>query len=896
MNSSKKWKIYFIPQTHWDKEWYFTKNVSDIFLINNLDKINKMAHDKKESNFTNFNYDGQYSIIDDYLAYFPERYSMLQNLAQNKKLIVGPWYTQTDTFNVLGESIVRNLLIGTRKSEQLGNCMKVGYIPDSFGFNANLPQIFNKAECKAMVHWRGVNSDHLKNGVFNVWKGIDGTEIPIYNQYKWGYGVAIGAFLKTSEWNTNWSLANMSQHAKQYLEYITPQLDILKSLTKNTNNKLLLPFGSDQMPIITYMNEWLEQVNKIDPDHNWVLSTYDQYFDDLLQEINLDQLSRLTGELRFGQYSRAHKTITSSRYDIKVKSKNLEYLIYHEAEPLALIYQKYGGEYPTTIIEKALKWLLECQAHDSQGGCNTDETNRSIIERLDSGYALIETQNTLMKKRIAQAIGLKENELLVFNLNLTASNIEKEMWIFTNQPKFGITDDNNQKVNFDVLYQKHINIEEFKVYENTHLNQNQHKRDEKGQYWSKIAINIKDVCALGYCVLKVNEENEHFNITFSKEKLIANDYFSIAIKEDGNFILTNLKTNELYQDAFYLQADFDAGDTYDYSPSKENQKPLQQLKHFEYHIEINNTIKSIVANYTYLIPSFLDSDKLIEQDISVCINLNNQYLDFDINLDNRGKDIRWRFISQTNINAKNSYADGAFCVAQRNLNLKENMVWERQCWSEKPIEIEAIESVCYLKDETKCHAIFVKGTNEYQVIGNNDQLAVTLFRAVSTIGRRKMLYRPGRASGIDAYPHATWESNLNKPLSFNLRILIKENDSDLVSLAKKWAITICYYQMQKINQFHWKGDTFVMCQDPLQTMKRQDSILSLNNIGPLVISAIKKSYDDNDIIIRVYNPSSTSYDWKEASQFHPVNLLERITSDSSTLIKPFEIKTYKIKK
>ena len=42
-----------------------------------------------------------------------------------------------------GESITRNLLYGLKDCEEFGDAMMIGYLPDSFGQSAQIPQILN---------------------------------------------------------------------------------------------------------------------------------------------------------------------------------------------------------------------------------------------------------------------------------------------------------------------------------------------------------------------------------------------------------------------------------------------------------------------------------------------------------------------------------------------------------------------------------------------------------------------------------------------------------------------------------------------------------------------------------------------------------------------------------
>ena len=82
-----------------------------------------------------------------------------------------------------------------------GKChpVKETYTPDSFGFNWNFPQILKHNECDALIYWIGIDENHIKNDVLNIWKGIDGTEIYTYNLFKYWYGGTYSAFYSIYE-------------------------------------------------------------------------------------------------------------------------------------------------------------------------------------------------------------------------------------------------------------------------------------------------------------------------------------------------------------------------------------------------------------------------------------------------------------------------------------------------------------------------------------------------------------------------------------------------------------------------------------------------------------------------------------------------------------------------
>ncbi len=100
--------------------------------------------DTLESNpdFKYFMVDAQGSLLDDYIKWMPQDKDRITKLVKEKKLVIGPWYTQTDQLVISGESIVRNMYYGMKRCETFGGYMNVGYVPDSFGQSGNMPQIY----------------------------------------------------------------------------------------------------------------------------------------------------------------------------------------------------------------------------------------------------------------------------------------------------------------------------------------------------------------------------------------------------------------------------------------------------------------------------------------------------------------------------------------------------------------------------------------------------------------------------------------------------------------------------------------------------------------------------------------------------------------------------------
>ena len=117
-------KVHIVPHFHWDREWYFTAEESKILLVNDMEEVLTMLETRED--YPCFVLDGQTSVLEDYFSVSPENRERVRALVQRGKLIIGPWYTQTDEMVVGGESIVRNLLYGMKDCREFGSPMMIG--------------------------------------------------------------------------------------------------------------------------------------------------------------------------------------------------------------------------------------------------------------------------------------------------------------------------------------------------------------------------------------------------------------------------------------------------------------------------------------------------------------------------------------------------------------------------------------------------------------------------------------------------------------------------------------------------------------------------------------------------------------------------------------------------
>jgi mannosylglycerate hydrolase len=158
-----------VPHTHWDREWYLPFEVFRLRLGSVVDGVLDTL--ERDPSFTSFTLDGQAIVLEDYLEVRPENEGRLQALLDAGRLEVGPSYVLPDEILVGGESLVRNLLLGRRVCRRFAvEPSGAGYLPDSFGHPAQLPQILAGFGIRTFLFSRGMGDEIDDVGVVFRWR------------------------------------------------------------------------------------------------------------------------------------------------------------------------------------------------------------------------------------------------------------------------------------------------------------------------------------------------------------------------------------------------------------------------------------------------------------------------------------------------------------------------------------------------------------------------------------------------------------------------------------------------------------------------------------------------------------------------------------------------------
>lgn len=809
-------EIKILMHTHWDREWYFTKDETQLLLRNHMFQVIEFLEENEDIIYI---LDGQSVMLDDFIEFAPKWKTRVENLVKRGALRVGPWYTQTDLLLVHGESIIRNLYYGMKKALEYGDVMKVGYAPDTFGHSSQMPQIYKQFGIESSFFWRGFSELKAKKSDF-IWKGIDGSTI---------FGI---------------NLATGYQGAK-YLESDIDELKvrmdkILKVLDNySATSQRLIMNGHDQMPIQKNIHEIMNKLKTLYPNDSVEITDFESYVDGLRDK----NLELVEGELVHSKHARIHRTITSTRMDIKLLNTELEYKIYNILEPLAIMGTELKIDYPHEIFEKCLKTLFGTHAHDSIGGCNSDSVNQDIKQRLLQVKEIVDTQIELYMRLISLA-GKNSNENIITMYNCLPYKREKErveLEFITRTSDFKIFLD-NKEVDYLLLEQEITDaglidrqvaarLLDIKVFK------------------SRVSFVVDSIDGLEVKYLTYKEgENYALLNKITKENSIENSLYKLEIK-DNKLNLFNKTTKEYLEDVFYIETSGDGGDSYDYSP------PYTDIVFNSK----NSTIKNIktlkgkdeeILFYTleFNLPKNQNSrdnnkiDTTVEFLVEISLN-NSELVNVKINHRNSVEDTRFRAVLNTQIKTDRVESDSHLCVVNKPVFFeKELSIWEEDKWAEKPVSIETFNSYVSLKEEKKEGTFFAYGLKEYEVVDGN--IYITLFRTFSHLGKRELINRPGRPSGIEI---PTPDNQLKDiEFNFNLAFSFIRKEKNNSQRAKEFLTPVLAYQLKEFNRFNLNSPN---------TLKKIDKKYNLE-LGNCVVSAINMSEDDKYIFVRIFNPSS----------------------------------------
>ncbi len=818
-------KIHVVAHTHWDREWYFSDNEAFIQFSYHMDEV---IYALENGELDYYYLDGQLSILDDYLKVYPNQETKIKELVEGNKLFIGPWYTQMDEFVVAGESVVKNLQIGIDMSKRLGGHTALGYLPDSFGQGKDMPKIYNGFGIEDAVFWRGMPNEVTKSREF-YWTAEDGSKVLTIN-IRNGYYAGV-------------ALVEGEIYQKKAI------LDIVSEDSATTN--ITLPVGGDQRAVDRNLKAIIEEANKeFAEEYQIEESNYPHIFNLLKKEAT--DLPTVQGEFMSGSVSKIHRSIYSSRYDLKKINDTIENRLIFQLEPLMLMADDLGIPFKRELMDYTWKLILKNHAHDSIGGCNTDKTNEMIMARYKEADQLSYSTVDYLVRKIAESIeGIQENDLVLFNTLPYRRTEPYTLEVSTKKTTIKLFDDQRHEIPFQLISTE-------KVYAGEVRRSKSDYDEAKYYYIHKISF-INELPALSYQIVSVEEQDE--SATQEKpvaleETMIENAAYKITFS-NGQFSILAKEQGITYKNCLHVEESGDEGDTYDYSPAYFDSIHHLFFETAEVAIQSGKFLSTMSVTGSWFVPKDLAARKAqkvdteIEYTLTLSLKNDSKRVDMKLSVNNQALDHRMRLVVKTPVKSQVSYADTLFGIVERNNHDPHIHDWRELGWKEEPTEIYPMIHYANTHDLETSWTVMSKGIKEYQVIDSD--MYITLFRGVGFLGRPELLRRPGDASGNQFRYIPTPDSQLLGSLEMELSLIIATdyNPAEIQREYQMYSVDTPYYQVQTLNRFTNPIQYFQSNKvDHLTTLKKSIDLSEL----PLVFSAIELSRDGEWINIRLYNP------------------------------------------
>ena len=346
-----------VPHTHWDREWYLPFEQFRLRLGAVVDGVLDTL--ESDSSFTSFTLDGQAIVLEDYVEVRPENEGRLRKLLAEGRLEVGPSYVLPDEILVGGESLVRNLLLGRRVCRRFGvEPSAAGYLPDSFGHPAQLPQILAGFGIRTFLFSRGMGDEIDDVGVF----------------FRWRAGSADVVACQMLPHYDNFARLTWHSDAEERVRGIVEHFG--EDVQRAGQREIVLANGSDHLPVEPELPEILRGLEETFGT-TFRIGRYDEHAPDP------EGLPSYEGELVGSRLQNVLRGVNSARIYLKQANERAETRLLSIETAAALRTLREDAPFPGADLRLAWRDLLRNHPHDSICGCSCDEVHRDMLVRYE---------------------------------------------------------------------------------------------------------------------------------------------------------------------------------------------------------------------------------------------------------------------------------------------------------------------------------------------------------------------------------------------------------------------------------------------------------------------------------------------------------------------------------
>jgi mannosylglycerate hydrolase len=762
--------LFVLAHTHWDREWYLPFST---FRVRLAGVVGTVLADLEAGRLEHFVLDGQAILLEDLLELRPELEPRLRTAVASGRLGIGPWYTLPDEFLVGGEALARNLLHGRTACRRFGEPSPVGYLPDTFGHVAQLPQILARAGIESFVYWRGHGDEVRDLPTEWRWEAPDGSAVLAL---RLAGGYCHGAALGYGEiWEVHHPRAvDLELALRQARERIA------SVVAASRGRVWALPAGCDHHPPQRRLDEILAGLRAAEPGldlrqaglEEWVAAVAAQELD----------LPSWRGELRGGREAHLLSGVLSARGWIKRRDEQLQTLLAGRLEPLvALGRLRHGLPAPRGSLALAWRTLLANHPHDSICGCSVDEVHREMATRYDQVEQLAVTELAVIGEACAPlfAPGREDDGRTVidiFNpLPFPRRALAERLVILLPEQApledLELVDEAGRPVPFraasrrwlqrfwNVDYRSLPTAREQRTQLETYLELFRERivrqRGDAGLVDQVIELQaLVELPPTGHARLQLRPRRGaavdplcatgpvQAEVSGAEGAWIENEALKVWLRADGRFDLLHKGSGRRFQELGLFEDGEDAGDEYDWSPAPEGETlgSAGLAGRLEL-VECTGLAATLRVDLLWELPVALSPDRRRRMAERLAVPLRVElrlraaapWLELRVELDNRVRDHRLRMLFPTGIVTDRLWSDGAFETRSRPLVRPGG-----EDWVQPPLGTVPQGEFSLVEDAAGGLALLNRGLPEIEALVGGDggvTLAQTLLRGVEWLSR-----------------------------------------------------------------------------------------------------------------------------------------------------------------
>jgi alpha-mannosidase len=365
---AKRFTLYFDSNAHIDAAWLWREAETIEVVHNTFSSVMNMMNARPD-----FTYTQSTAAYYDWTERFnPELFKQIQQRVKGGRWeVVGGMWVEPDCNLPSGESWARHLLYSKRYFRQkLGVDVKIGWNPDSFGYNGNMPEFYNNAGIDEFVTQKiGWNDTNVFPYRVFWWESPDASRVLSYFPFDYVNEVSdpyrLIDWMRQFEANTGFPkmlvLFGVGDHGGG------PSLEMLARIDRLKN--------VDIYPTIEYGNTTTYM--------NWLKSR------------DLKGVPVWNDEL----YLEYHQGTYTTQAKMKEQNRKSEVLLTN-AEKFSALATQVGGTYNSADLEQAWRLALFNQFHDILPGSGIRENYIDANEKYQqlqtiANFELTKSLNTI---------------------------------------------------------------------------------------------------------------------------------------------------------------------------------------------------------------------------------------------------------------------------------------------------------------------------------------------------------------------------------------------------------------------------------------------------------------------------------------------------------------------